>query len=229
MFGQFDKQNSSAIVVGAGLKGIGSGILRKEPSQKMRTIRYTLFVTAALIFAAFNVSAQAQPAGKVGLINLEALAAKDGATRYINALTVLDKEFDTEIKALQALDANIATKTQELQGLVEQANKPGSPVSAESLRTRNYDIERMKRELKFKQEDLQARVNSRRQTVVGPIYNEMRVALREYALKNGYSIILDGGKLEENGLLMAFDAKYDVTKEFITFFNARPAGTASTN
>jgi outer membrane protein len=190
-------------------------------------IRYTLFISAALIFAATNVSAQAQAAGKVGLINLEALAAKDGATRYINALTVLDKEFDTEIKALQTLDTSIKTKTQELQSLVEQANKPGSPVSAESLRTRNFELEKLKREIKFKQEDLQAKINSRRAEVVGPIYNEMRVALREYALKNGYSMILDGSKLEEGGILMAFDVKYDVTKEFIAFFNARPAGTAS--
>jgi outer membrane protein len=186
-----------------------------------------LFITAFLILAAFNVSAQAQPAGKVGLISLDALAAKDGATRYVNALNALDKEFDADIKALQALDANIATKTQELQSLVEQANKPGSPVSADSLRTRNYDLEKLKRELKFKQEDLQARVNSRRAEVVGPIYNDMRIALREFALKNGYSMILDGAKLEEGGILMAFDAKYDVTKEFITFYNARPAGSAA--
>jgi outer membrane protein len=190
-------------------------------------IRYTLFIAAVLIFAAFNVSAQAQPAPKVGLINLDALAAPDGATRYINALNALDKEFDADIKALQTLNTNITTKTQELQNLVDQANKPGSPVSPESLRTRNYELEKLKRELKFKQEDLQARVNSRRAEVVGPIYNYMRVALRDFALKNGYSMILDGGKLEEGGILMAFDAKYDVTKEFITFYNARPAGSAS--
>ena len=39
---------------------------------------------------------------------------------------------------------------------------------------------------------------------------------------------MDGGKLEEAGILMGFDDKYDVTKEFIAFYNARPAGTATT-
>jgi outer membrane protein len=195
----------------------------------MRIIGYAVVVLAFLTIGTVGAVAQAQPAGKVGLINIDALGADNGATRYVNALTALNKEFEAEAKALQAKDAEITTKTDELQNLVQQAQKPGSPVSPETIRTRNFEIENLKRELKFKQEDLQARYNARQQKVVGPIYNEMRVALREFALKNGYSMILDGAKLEEGGILMAFDTKYDVTKEFIAFFNARPAGTASGN
>lgn len=193
----------------------------------MKIVRSSAIIFATILFSASALLAQAQAAGKVGLINLNSLAEPNGATRYINALTALNKEFETELKALQTLGENINTKTAELQGLAEQANKPGSPISRDSLRTRSEEIERLKREFNFKQEDLEARINNRRQEVVGPIYNEMRVALREFALNNGYSMILDGGQLEEAAILMAFDPKYDVTKDFITFFNARPAGTAS--
>jgi hypothetical protein len=41
-------------------------------------------------------------------------------------------------------------------------------------------------------------------------------------------MLLDAGKLEEAGILIGIgDEKIDVTKEFITFYNARPAGTAT--
>jgi len=195
----------------------------------MRIIRYAVIAMAFLAIGTVGAFAQTQPAGKVGLIDIDALGATGGATRYINALTALNKEFEAEAKALQDKDTEIQTKTAELQNLVQQAQKPGSPVSPETIRTRNFEIENLKRELKYKQEDLQARYGARQQKVVGPIFNELRVALREYALKNGYSMILDGAKLEEGGILMAFDTKYDVTKDFIAFFNARPAGTAPGN
>ena len=51
----------------------------------------------------------------------------------------------------------------------------------------------------------------------------------EFAKQKGYALILDASKLEGAGLILAVDpAKVDVTKEFITFFNSRPAGTATT-
>jgi len=50
-----------------------------------------------------------------------------------------------------------------------------------------------------------------------------------FAKQKGFGLILDGAKLEGAGLILAVDlTKVDVTKEFITFYNARPAGTAST-
>ncbi len=42
-------------------------------------------------------------------------------------------------------------------------------------------------------------------------------------------LILDAAKLEGAGLILAVDLpKVDVTKDFITFYNARPATTATT-
>ena len=195
----------------------------------MRNVRLLISMLVLAAVSAVTVAAQAQPAGKVGLIDLLALGESGGATRYVNALASLEKEFETEIRALQTMSTDIQNKTQELQTLAEQANKPNSPIGNDTLRKKSDELERVKREFTFKQEDLQARITSRRQTVVGPIFSDMRVALREFAIQKGYAVILDGAKLEEAGLLMAFDIKYDVTKEFVTFYNARPAGAASTN
>jgi len=178
-------------------------------------------------FGAVSAFAQARQPGKVGLINIFALGDKGGATRYVNAIDVVNKKFETEIKALQTLANNIQAKTQELQTLAQQAKQPNSPISSDALRAKNDELEQMKRDAKFKQEDLKARINSERQKVVGPVWNTIRQAMREFAKQNGYSMILDGAKLEEGGLLMAFDEKYDVTKPFIAFYNSRPAASAS--
>lgn len=192
----------------------------------MRTFRSAAFIFAVIVISASAAFSQAQPAGKVGLINLEALGGEGGITKYVTALTTLNKEFDTELKELQTLADSINAKTQELQKLAEQARNPGSPVSNETLRQRNDEIETLKRQAEYKQKDVQARYNSRRQTIVGPVLSEVMKSLQDYTLQKGYSMILDGAKLEEAGILMTFDTRFDVTKDFITFFNTKPAGSA---
>ncbi|MCO6512311.1 MAG: OmpH family outer membrane protein [Aridibacter famidurans] len=192
----------------------------------MRTIRSAAIILAVIFISVSAAAAQAQPAGKVGLINLDALGAEGGITKYVNALATLNKEFDTELKGLQTLADSINTKTQELQKLAEQARNPGSPVSNDTLRQRNDEIETLKRQAEYKQKDVQARYNSRRQTIVGPVLSEVMKSLQDYTLQKGYSMILDGAKLEESGILMTFDTRFDVTKDFITFFNTKPAGNA---
>ncbi|MCU1289717.1 MAG: outer membrane protein, partial [Acidobacteria bacterium] len=89
------------------------------------------------------------------------------------------------------------------------------------------DFGKLEREIKFKQEDAKTRYDRRYQTVVGPIYGDIMKAMQDFAKQKGYAVILDGAKLEEAGILMAFDDRYNVTSEFIQFYNTRPAGTAS--
>ena len=57
----------------------------------------------------------------------------------------------------------------------------------------------------IKQEDLKARLDKRRQVVVGPIYQDVMKALQEFAVKNGYAVILDGAKLEEAQILSSLN------------------------
>ena len=54
-----------------------------------------------------------------------------------------------------------------------------------------------------------------------PINQDIVKALNEYAKQKGYALILDGAKLEQAGILLGFDDKFDVTKDFIVFYNGR--------
>ncbi len=195
----------------------------------MRTLRLTavsLFLAAIFAVSAF---AQAPATGKVGLVNTLAFDNKDGITKYIGVLSSLEKEFTQP----QAELNNLATKAQSLQKELQTYQDNASkgikvPISDADLQKKADDLEKMGIDFKRKQEDLKVQYQKRYQIVVGPVYQDIMKAMQEFTKQKGYAVILDGAKLEESGILIGFDEKFDITKEFITFYNARPATTAST-
>ncbi len=197
----------------------------------MKTFR--LIAVNFIFVAIFAVSAFAQAAdGRIGLVNTYAFEdAKAGITKLVAATSTLEKEFAPSTAELEKMYNSIQALQKELQNgqiQLDDAKFPGNKDALRtSLQTKAADYDKMGREFKFKQDDLKARVDTRRAIVVGPIYQDVMKALQEFGVKNGYAVILDGAKLEEAQILMMFNNKYDVTKEFITYYNARPAGTAA--
>lgn len=197
----------------------------------MKTFR---LIAAGFFFAAiFAVSTFAQAtvtAGKIAVINTLAFDAdKAGITKFVAASNTLDAEF----KPIQAELQTMATRMQALQTELQtaQANaqkSPTVPIDTKGLQAKATQYEEMGRQFKFKQEDAKAKYDNRRGVVLGPVLQDIGKAMQEFAKQKGYMMILDGAKLDESGLILAVgDDKVDVTKEFITFYNARPAGTAS--
>lgn len=181
-----------------------------------------------MIFAAaFAVSAFAQTgAGKIGVINtfeFEASQGKPGITKYVTAMNRLETEF----KPVQTELDTLANKINALRKEIENFQKAGANVPVANATAKAEEYEKLVREFKFKQEDAKARFESRRQVVVSPVLQDIGKAMMEFAQQKGYAIILDAAKLDSAGLILAFDTKHDVTEEFIKFYNARPAGTAT--
>ncbi|HEY0657554.1 MAG TPA: OmpH family outer membrane protein [Pyrinomonadaceae bacterium] len=198
----------------------------------MKTFR---LIAASFVFAAlFAVSAYAQaaaaPTGKVGLINTFAFEdEKAGITKYRNAISSVEVIFKPDNDKLRASAARYEALRKELEGFQKsrQDNKP-VPISDAALQGKVDELSKLERDIKFQQEDAKARYERQYQTTVGPILGDIMKAMQDFAKQKGYAVILDGAKLQESGLLMAFDEKYNVTTEFIQFYNNRPAGTAST-
>lgn len=192
------------------------------------------------MFAAiFAVSAFAQggtvPAatgvdGKIGLINLSDFAdEKGGIGRFKTALTAFNKEFEPLITELTTLDTRRTTLAKEINTLQQQASAPSAvPVKPETLNAKVEEYQTLELTMKRKQEDLKQRQEKRYPVVVGPVFSDILKALNEYAKAKGYAVILDGAKLEQAEILLGFNDKFNVTKDFIAFYNARPAGTATT-
>jgi Skp family chaperone for outer membrane proteins len=200
----------------------------------MKTFR---LIAATLFFAAiFAVSTFAQtPAAKVGLINTASFDSNkpgEGITKYVTAMNGLEAEFKADGDALQALATKIQNLENELTNIKKQAENPAANQAQlqTTYNTKAEEYGKLTREFEFKQKDAKARFERREQVVMGPIWQDIYKALGDYAKQKGYAVILDGAKLQSAGVLLAIgDDKIDITKDFITFFNARPATTAVTN
>jgi Skp family chaperone for outer membrane proteins len=195
------------------------------------------FIAASFIFAAIAaVSAFGQaPAGqpgapfKMAVIDTGAFEAKDGIVRYATALNALDAEFKPIQTEIQGMVTKYNTLGAEIKKLQDQVAAGTVPINQTAAQAKLEEYQNLETAIKRKQEDAKARAARREPQVMGPIRTEIGKALQDFATQKGYALILDAAKLDGAGLILAFDAaKVDVTKDFITFFNARPAATATT-
>ena len=200
----------------------------------MKTFRS---IVAVFAFAAiFSISAFAQAAAnpKIGIVNTGAFGdIKGGITKYITAMGSLQKEMQPDLTALQTMGTRIQGLEKELQLLQDQLNSDKLPPTMDKAKlqttaqTKYQEYQDLGRQFKVKQEDYKVKLERREAAVVSPISRDIGNALQEFAKKNGYMMILDASKLDGAGLLLAFDEKYDITKDFVTFYNTRPATTAA--
>jgi len=191
--------------------------------------RFSLVAASFIFTAVFAVSAFGQAAtaaGKIGLVNIGAFADdKAGISKFRTALTSLDGQFkplNDELNTMRTRYGVLAKAIQE-----GQTTPAGVPAKTSDLSAKVEEAQNLELQIKRKQEDGKVRYEREYQKVVGPVFNDIMKAMNDYAKQKGYAVILDGAKLEEAGILMGFDAQFDVTKDFITFYNARPAGTAA--
>ncbi len=188
-------------------------------------------IAVSLIFAAMlAVSAAAQTGDKIGLVDWGQFGdPTKGIKKYSVALTALDKEFEIINNELRTMGTKYQTLQKEIAGIQEACQKdPKCPFDARTVQAKVDELGQIERDIKKKQEDGAAKYKSSYSMKIGPIQNDILKAMNEYAEQKGYSVIFDGAKLEEAGILLGFAKKTNVTDDFITFYNARPATATTT-
>lgn len=189
--------------------------------------RLTTLALSIAFAAIFSVSAFAQTGtvSKIGWIDTGAFAEeKDGVTKYINALKALDTEmkpFGTELQTIQ-------TKLNKISEDLATLQKPGVPVDQKAILAKQDEGQRLQREGEFKKKEFDARVERRSGEVLGPVSADISKAIQDYAKLKGYAVVLDIAALASANAILALDPASDITKDFITYYNARPGSTAST-
>lgn len=180
---------------------------------------------------AFSAQAQTPTASeKIGLVAWNAFQdPTNGLKRYTTALAALDKEFEVFNNELKTMGTRFQTLQGEIQKLQQQVADPNNkvPIPPATIQAKVDEYGQLERDIKKKQEDGKARFESRYKIVVEPIEDDIIKAMSEYATQKGYLMIMDGSKLVQAGVLLAWIEKADVTKDFITFYNARPVPTAT--
>lgn len=171
-------------------------------------------------FAVLAVSVNAQSAAqRFGFVDVGAFEDdKAGVTRLINANRALQLEFQPAENEINTIRTKLQGLAREIQTLSEALQRGNPPVDRKTLEDKSAEYEKLLAEGQSKTEQLQARVQERQGVVLGPIYQEVRAALGDYAKQKGFTAIMS-----KEVVLGLSDEKLDVTKDFITFFNARPA------
>lgn len=202
----------------------------------MRTFRLTAvsFVFAALFavsaFAQTNPSPTSATAGRIVVINTAAFGdEKAGITKYINAVKALNTELKPDFTTLQDMNTRMQILQKDFNILQDQAKKPNSPISEQTLKTKYDELQNMDVDFKRKQEDFKAKSERRTDQVLGTVTQEIMKAIQDFTKQKGYGLVLDAARLDAAQLILGYDeAKVDVTKEFIQFYNTRSPTTATT-
>jgi outer membrane protein len=191
--------------------------------------RFSTFAVSFLFAAVFAVSAfaQAQPAAaKIGWINTAAFSdEKDGVTKYLNGQKALDAEMKPRVTELQGLQTRLKTLADDL---TKMTSNPAVPVNQQAAQAKQDEGQRLQREFEFKKKELEAAVEKRRGEILGPVSEDIGKALDVFAKQKGYAVLLDIAALVSAGAVLVMDPSADVTKEFIIYYNTRPATTATT-
>ena len=198
--------------------------------RRFSLIAVTVVFAAISAVSAFGQPATAQAPFKMAVIDSEAFAATTGGiTRYVAALKALDDEFKPLETEIQGMITKYNALGAEIKKLQDQAAAGTVPIDQKTAQAKVEEYQNLEVAIKRKQEDGKNRAARRDPAVMGPIRLEIGKALQDYAKQKGYALILDAAKLDGAGLILAFDeTKIDATKDFITFFNSRPATTATT-
>ncbi len=197
----------------------------------MKTFR---FIIVSFIFATvFAVSgfAQAMPAAKVALVDTESFYdQKEGITKILNAYKSLETEFKTTTTELETGARRLQALQTELQNTQAKINDPSNkvPIDQKAAQAKADEAERLQRDLKFKQDEFKAQLQKREAAILGPVIQDVGKALGDFAKQKGYTVVLDVGKLYQAQIILYWQESTEITKEFVQFYNARPAGTATT-
>lgn len=198
----------------------------------MKTLR---LIAASFVFAAlFAVSAFAQTApattGKVFVINTYAFSdQKEGITKFVNASKTLETEMAPRYKELETLATQAQALAKEIQTQRDTAATSKVPIDTAGLQAKADKFQQMQVDYKRKEEDMKQVAGKRSQVLLDPIRADIFKVMQDFAKQKAYPIILDLAKMDEANIILAIgDDKVDVTKEFITFYNARPATAATT-
>ena len=158
------------------------------------------------------------PETKLALVDTDQfLDEKAGIVRLVTAAKKVENEFLPRRTELQGLQTQIDKLKADLQRT--------SAVQDPKVSAQQQDaVDQKTREMQRKTEDAQTAYQKRLQDMLGPIYDEIGKALDAYAKAHGITLILDVTKIQ--GIVSASES-LDITKAFITEFNAKNPATAS--
>ncbi len=193
----------------------------------MRTLRFIVVASVFVVFMGVSALAQTPSTAKVALIDTQAFYdPKGGINKIIAGYKRLNVEMKPQLTQYQNKVNQFNTQKKSYDVLVANKGK-GIPVKDSDIIAKRDQLTVLQKDIKRMQEDLKAKQSKREGEILGPIIKRIGKSIEVYAKQKGYTLVLDVGRLYNAQMLLFLDEKTNITKDFITFYNTRPAGTAS--
>ncbi|MFN2578034.1 MAG: OmpH family outer membrane protein [Pyrinomonadaceae bacterium] len=185
-------------------------------------VAFIAFAAGSHVFAQTGPAAGGVPVGKIAVIFSEAFQdPKIGIAKF----NVLQNQLVAEFKKSQDDLTAAAQRVQTLQDEITKLQSSTAPVDPKTVQAKVDQLDQLRKESQRKLEDTQASYQKRRGDLLTPLQEEVGKALDAFAKTHGITLIIDGSQVP--GVLFAADSM-DVTKAFITDYNAKNPVTAST-
>jgi len=185
-------------------------------------VAFIAVATGAHTFAQAPQTSGGVPMGKVAVIFSEAFQdPKLGIAKF----NVLQNQLVAEFKKPQDDLTAAAQRVQSLQDEITKLQSSAAPIDPKTIQAKLDQLETLKKDSQRKLEDTQAEYQKRRTNLMTPLQEEVGKALDAFAKAHGITLIIDGSQVA--GVLFAAESM-DVTKVFISEYNAKNPVTAST-
>ena len=181
----------------------------------VKTIQAVLMlIVAASIGYAQQPAGPPKPAGppakRVAFINSAAL--QDQIGEYKAKIDGLNRRFEPQVKSLQEM----ADRANALEGTMKSQVNVLTPARVAEM---TEQLAQMKRDYQRKQEDLQADGEREKNLALDPVKRKMSAFMQDYAAKRGIAVIIDLAAAFEANMVVWFDARADVTMDFVAEYN----------
>ena len=160
-----------------------------------------MFVLTLVFVFSFGAFAQAADL-KIGIANLPKVAAESKANK--DAEKQLKDTFSAERDQLDKLGA-------EIEKLTDEMKKQASALSGEAKQAKRAQLVQMMRDHNDRSRAFVSKVKDAETVIRNEIMAAVIIASKEYALKNGYTLILDSSQA---GVLYSADSM-DVTADLL--------------
>lgn len=168
-----------------------------------------VIVASVFLCCAWLSSAVAQaPNSSIAVLNLRKVFASSEAGK--NA----QKEMEQKVKELQD---KFKKDEDALVALQDEIEKKSSVWSDDKKQEKGIEFQKMRRDLRVKQEDAQMELKKLEEQRLGPIRKDLEAVIEKLAKEKGYTIILP------SEVVMYSSDSIDITEEVTKAFNASAA------
>lgn len=194
----------------------------------MKRLSSTAAIVVFVAALAVSVVAQAPAPSKIGFINTEDFySVEGGITTILNGYKKLEIELKPEVSKYEAKVTQFQTLNKAYSDLLEKGNS-GVPIDQADATKKRDQLQDLQTEIKRMQEDLKAKQDKREGEIMAPISAAIGESIQTYAKQKGFTAVFDIAGLANARQILYADPGSNITGDFIKFYNAKPAGTATT-